>query len=194
VIRVMLGERWTAVIVPFQILGLGMLFRTSYKMSDSIARSTGVVYRRAWRQILYAALVVVAAWIGQRWGVAGVSWGALAALTVNFFLMAELSLDVSAITWQEFWEAHRPAVLLTLCSFPVVYGATALVRGLEFPALLVILTVGLLQLVVCVGLIRQFPKSFLGRDGQWMLETLQGYIRKRSPAIPLAASEGRAHP
>jgi O-antigen/teichoic acid export membrane protein len=194
VIRVMLGERWTAVIVPFQILGLGMLFRTSYKMSDSIARSTGVVYRRAWRQILYAALVVVAAWIGQRWGVAGVSWGALAALTVNFFLMAELSLDVSAITWQEFWEAHRPAVLLSLCSFPVVYGATALVRGLEFPALLVILTVGLLQLVVCVGLIRQFPKSFLGRDGQWMLDTLEGFIRKRSPAIPLAASEGRAHP
>src|SRR6185437_7222982 len=48
VIRVALGPHWTAAVAPFQILGIGMLFRTSYKMSDSIARSTGVVYRRAW--------------------------------------------------------------------------------------------------------------------------------------------------
>ncbi|HJQ65320.1 MAG TPA: lipopolysaccharide biosynthesis protein, partial [Gemmatimonadales bacterium] len=141
VVHVLLGARWSAVVMPFQILGIGMLFRTSYKMSDSIARSTGAVYRRAWRQILYAGLVVLGAWIGQHWGVTGVAWGALAALTVNFLLMAELSLDVARITWGEFWTAHRPAVLLTVCSFPVVWGAALLTRQIDLPAMVVILVV-----------------------------------------------------
>ena len=63
------------VVVPFRILALGMLFRTSYKMSDSLARATGSVYRRAWRQGIYAALVFGGAWVGQFWGVAGVAYG-----------------------------------------------------------------------------------------------------------------------
>ena len=37
VIRVVLGPKWGPAVVPFQVLGIGMLFRTSYKMSDSIS-------------------------------------------------------------------------------------------------------------------------------------------------------------
>lgn len=29
--------------------------------------------------------------------------------------------------------------------------------------------------------------------GEWMLEALQSFIRQRRPAVPLAASERRAH-
>lgn len=189
IIQAMLGSRWTAVVVPFQILGIGMLFRTSYKMSDSIARSTGVVYRRAWRQVVYAGLVVLGAWIGQRWGIAGVAWGALAALAINFFLMAELSLDVARITWREFWLAHRPAVLLTLCSFPVVWGATWIARRTDAPAWVVLLVAGLLQLLVCGALIQRLPRLFLGREGQWMMETFRTFLRRRASAgVPKAGA------
>ena len=91
-IRVVLGPHWQPAIAPFQILAIGMLFRTSYKISDSIARSTGAVYRRAWRQVYYALFVVIGAWIGQHWGIAGVAWGTFVAPTFNFFLdgLAEL--------------------------------------------------------------------------------------------------------
>lgn len=200
VIQVVLGSHWAAVVVPFQILGIGMLFRTSYKMSDSIARSTGVVYRRAWRQILYAGLVVLGAWIGQHWGITGVSWGALAALTVNFFLMAELSLDVAHITWREFWQAHRPAVLLTVCSAPVVWGAAMIARRADAPALAVLAGAGVLQLLVCGALIRGLPQFFLGQDGKWMVETLRDFLRRRASSAPGASiapqfgvPERRAH-
>jgi PST family polysaccharide transporter len=171
--------------VPFQILGIGMLFRTSYKMSDSIARSTGAVYRRAWRQVIYAALVVLGAWIGQHWGVAGVAWGALAALTINFVLMADLSLDVAKISWREFWGAHRSAVVLTVASFPVVLGATVAARQAGLPALLVLIAVGAVQFAVCGLLIWRLPDIFLGRDGQWMLDTMRAFVGKRSrQAVP----------
>jgi PST family polysaccharide transporter len=190
-IAVLLGPRWAPTIVPFQILTIGMLFRTSYKMSDSLARSTGAVYRRAWRQVLYAALVVLGAWIGQHWGIAGVAWGALAALTFNFLAMAELSLSVAGINWGTFWRAHVPAVWLTLASFPVVWATAALLRHASLPPLAVLGVSagagGATMLVLCL----RAPGVFLGPDGLWVLDKLRGFlpprlrgIRPSSPAEP----------
>jgi O-antigen/teichoic acid export membrane protein len=120
-ITVLLGPRWGAVVPPFQVFAIALLFRTSYKMSDSLARATGAVYRRAWRQVIYASLVFGGAWAGSAWGVAGVAVGVLASLTLNFFLMAHLSLVVSHTSWRAFAEAHAPAALTAL-----VAGGTAL--------------------------------------------------------------------
>jgi PST family polysaccharide transporter len=180
-IEVVLGPKWMPVVVPFRILGIGMLFRTSYKMSDSITRSTGAVYRRAWRQFAYAGLVLAGAWIGQHWGMTGVAWGTLTALTVNFVLMAELGLDVGHVTWGEFWQAHRPAVLLTAATFPLVFAATALLRRLALSPVVTVMVVAVLALAVGVSLMRAAPGTFLGADGQWMLDTLRTFIRRLRP-------------
>jgi PST family polysaccharide transporter len=177
-IRVVLGPRWEAAVGPFRVLGLGMLFRTSYKMSDSIARSTGAVYRRAWRQIVYATLVCVGAWIGQHWGITGVAWGAVSAVSVNFFLMAHLSLQVGHMTWREFWGAHRPGALLTAAGFLPVIAATLLARHLGIPALGTLAAAGTVLALTCTLLAWWAPGLFLGRDGQWMLETFRSYIAK----------------
>src|SRR5438045_7492786 len=40
IISILLGKNWLAVILPFRILACSLLFRMSYKMSDSIARAT----------------------------------------------------------------------------------------------------------------------------------------------------------
>ena len=185
VIRLALGPKWGPAVVPFQVLGIGMLFRTSYKMSDSISRSTGAVYRRAWRQMIYGGLVVLGAWIGTHWGIVGVSWGALSALTVNFFLMAALGQQVAGLSWGEFWMAHRPAVLLTLASFPLVWGATSALRGVGAPAIVTLGAGGLVLLGACGFLVWRLPRLFLGTDGQWMAETMRGFLNK------LRRKEGR---
>ncbi|HET9707219.1 MAG TPA: lipopolysaccharide biosynthesis protein [Gemmatimonadales bacterium] len=184
-IQVALGPKWMAVVPPFRILGIGMLFRTSYKMSDSITRSTGAVYRRAWRQFAYAGLVLLGAWIGQHWGMAGVAWGTLGALTVNFVLMAELGLEVGHVSWGEFWAAHRPAVLLTMATFPPIVAATNLLRHFELPPVLTVMIVAVCSLGIGFGLILAAPTTFLGADGQWMLGTLRTYFRRLRP-MPVA--------
>ena len=178
VIRIALGPKWGPAVVPFQVLGIGMLFRTSYKMSDSISRSTGAVYRRAWRQLIYGGLVVLGAWIGTHWGIVGVSWGALSALSVNFFLMAALGQQVAGLSWRDFWKAHEPAVLLTVASFPLVWGATTFLRGQAVPALVTLIVGGIILTGACALLIWRFPRVFLGADGQWMADTMRGFLRK----------------
>jgi PST family polysaccharide transporter len=181
-IQVALGPKWMPVVAPFRILGLGMLFRTSYKMSDSITRSTGAVYRRAWRQGAYAALVLVGAWIGQHWGMSGVAWGTLGAVTANFVLMAELGLDVGHVTWRDFWVAHRPAVLLTAASLPPIFGVTTVLRQMEASPVVTLIAVAGCSLVLAGSLILTAPATFLGADGQWMLETLRTFLRRLRPA------------
>jgi O-antigen/teichoic acid export membrane protein len=175
-ITFVLGPRWVPTVLPFQILTIGMLFRTSYKMSDSLARSTGVVYQRAWRQVLYAGLVILGAWIGQHWGIAGVAWGAMTALSINFFVMAQLSLRVAQISWLTFWRAHLPAVCLTLASFPVVMAVATLLRELHLAPSAVLGGTAATGLVVAVVLCLRVPDVFLGPDGRWILEKLRSFL------------------
>jgi PST family polysaccharide transporter len=190
-IAVVLGPRWSPTVAPFQILTIGMLFRASYKVSDSLARSTGAVYRRAWRQILYASLVVLGAWIGQHWGVAGVAWGALAALTVNFLMMAELSLSVADIDWATFWRAHVPAVRMTMASLPIVGGTAALLRHWSLPPLAILVVTAVVAGAAVLALCNRAPGLFLGADGLWVLEALRGFLPQRLRREPPVCQDMR---
>ena len=88
IVNVLLGPKWGDVVLPFRILAIGTLFRTSYKVSDSLTRALGAVYRRAWREWTYAALVIGGAIIGQNWGLPGVAAAVLFALLANYLLTA----------------------------------------------------------------------------------------------------------
>ena len=179
IVHVLLGTRWMSTVAPFQVLAAGMLFRTSYKMSDSLARSTGAVYRRAARQAWYAALVLGGAWIGQHWGILGVAWGVLFAVTANFLAMAQLSMSVTGMGWSAFWRAHQPAALLTFATLPIAWSVALLARRAELPAILVLLAVGAAVSGVGLAITWRYPTLFLGEDGLWILQRLRGFIPPR---------------
>jgi O-antigen/teichoic acid export membrane protein len=185
-IQVVLGPHWAPAVAPFQILTIGMLFRTSYKMSDSLARSTGVVYRRAGRQIIYAGLVLLGAWIGQHWGIVGVAWGTLAALILNFLMMAELSLSVARSTWLAFWQAHLPAIRLTVVSFPFAWATATALRHSSLSPVAVLAGAAAVAVVAMLLLCWRAPRVFLGSDGLWILDALRGFLPRRRPAGPRA--------
>lgn len=194
VVAVLLGEGWDAVVLPFQVLGVGMLFRTSYKMSDSIARSTGAVYRRAWRQILYAALVLVGAWVGQFWGIVGVAAGALAALTVNFLLMAHLSLQLAHISARDYLAAHGPAALATVAILPPVLGVVLLLRSGGAAPWLVVMGTGATLAVGGLLMAWKAPDQFVGPDGLWLARLGWDYLRdlmRRALAVIRSRRPGR---
>jgi hypothetical protein len=93
---------------------LGMMFRTCYRMSDSLSRATGRVYRRAWRQALFASLVFFGALVGQTRGIVGVASGVLLAFFLNYLSMSQLSLQITQVSWGRFVQVQLPAVRLSL--------------------------------------------------------------------------------
>jgi O-antigen/teichoic acid export membrane protein len=179
-VLVALGPRWAAVVDPFRILAAGTLFRSSYKMSDSLARSSGVVYRRAWRQVIYAAAVLGGAWVGQHWGVSGVAAGVLGALVVNFLLMAQLGLDVCRLSWATFWDAHRPALLVGAAAGATALGFATIARHTAAPPIVTLVLGSAGAIAVVAALVRCFPQRYLGADGQWTLEAVAAFVSRLS--------------
>jgi O-antigen/teichoic acid export membrane protein len=181
-VEVLLGPQWNDAVVPFQILAAGMLFRTSYKLSDCITRATGAVYRRAWRQTIYAILVLAGASGGQHWGLPGVAFGVLCAIAINFLLMAQLSLSITGLTWREFWAAHRPALTLAVTlGAEVHFLATTISHSTSYP-IIVLITVIVCSSLLLWFLFRFLPDIFLGEEGIWMVRTLATYLRPLRPA------------
>lgn len=175
-ITVIFGPKWLEAVVPLRIFAIAMLFRTSYKMSDSLAKATGVVYKRAWRQGVYAALVLGGAWFGQFWGIQGVAYGVLCAIVVNFILMAHLSLAVLSLSWKDFFLVHISALPLTVIVLSEVFIITTVLRNAAMPAIVILISSISCVLITVALLFYLSSKSMLGKDGIWMLQTLSNYL------------------
>jgi O-antigen/teichoic acid export membrane protein len=190
-IRVALGARWTDAVAPFQVLAAGTLFRSSYKMSDSLARTAGVVYRRAQRQAIYAVLVIGGAYVGKQWGITGVAAGVLGALVVNFLLMAQLSLEVCRLSWASFWRAHQPSVLVASAAGLVTWVIATVLRQLAAPAFLIVGLGGGAAFGTVVWLMRRYPQQCLGSEGMWTMGAMESFFRRsRSPNVPAVVPAG----
>ena len=165
-VRTLLGEQWVEAVAPLQILALGMVFRTSTKISNALAKATGIVYRIAWREGVYAFLILVGALVGQFWGITGVAWGVLGALFVQFLMFNQMVLVQINLPWKMLWRAHKVALLPTLTVGSVTWGGTYLLGGrMGLPAPWVLIGTGMALLVIIGVLIRFFPVRFLGREG-----------------------------
>ena len=175
-ITVLLGPKWTPVVVPFQILTLGMFLRTSYRISDVLTRATGAVYRRAWRQTVYMLCVIAGAWFGRRLGIAGVALGVLGALTVNYLLMAHLGLQLAHLSWRRFWGAHLNALRAAVVAGAATWGLAALLHRWGLPPAAVLAVVVTVGLGTGLLLVWTAPRLVLGADGLWMLDRLREFV------------------
>ncbi|PYO32794.1 MAG: lipopolysaccharide biosynthesis protein [Gemmatimonadetes bacterium] len=189
IVYVVLGPAWGGVTTPFRILALGTLFRTSYKISDSLTRALGAMYRRAWRQWAYAVFVIGGAIIGQHWGLAGVAWAVLLALAVNVLLQAHLVMKLVPFTWSDFLAAHGPALLTAaFLGLPALATALLLRDVLHLPPLAVL---GGTLAVVCAllaAVLAFWRRRFLGRDGTWLVAQIMEFSQKPLRRMQTSAS------
>lgn len=178
-ISVLYGGGWEGVIVPFQVFAGTMVFRASFRICDMVTRATGTVYKRAVRQAIYALLVIAGAWIGHYWGVVGVTAGVSIASIINFFSMAQLTLQITHMSMLELLKLHVPMTLLTLVALAESWLLALLLRSLNLPDLVTLAAAGGVVVLSCAALCRLAPKTFLGPEGEWILNTLLSYVPAR---------------
>ncbi|MFC7319284.1 lipopolysaccharide biosynthesis protein [Halobacillus campisalis] len=175
IILVLLGEKWLDAVLPFQILSIGIFFRTSYKISESVARSTGAVYRRAWRQLIYAISVIGGSLIGQQWGLIGVAYAINISLILNFLLMSHLSLKILSLSKFEFIKIHVPAILNTTVVFLLLSNLSLTFNNPLLTIFSNFILMGVILLFICTLL----PRIFLGTEGKWIIKFMKNYFIKR---------------
>jgi PST family polysaccharide transporter len=179
-IPVILGPKWTEVVLPFRLFSISLLFRMSSKISDACVKATGVVNAWALLQFAYAALVVIGALIGQRWGVGGVAVCVSLAMAFDWLAMVQLSRWVTGLPWTRFAAVHVPAVLLALVIGAAATLAAQAGRSAHLGNVPILLAAAVAAAVAAGAAARLWPGTFVGRHGTWALRQGGELFRPRS--------------
>jgi PST family polysaccharide transporter len=176
-VRVLLGESWTGMIPPFQILIASLLFRTSYKISDAVSLAMGSMPARALRQWIYAGLVAAGAIIGSDWGLSGVAAGVGLAVLANFLMMLQLAQELLELSWMKILTVHLQQLFNSVLICLPVWLAVHLARGAGLSDLLVLVVGGLVGLAV-VSVIWFGFRWLLGDIGEWLHKIMSERIER----------------
>ncbi|WHT48248.1 oligosaccharide flippase family protein [Sporosarcina thermotolerans] len=176
IVIILFGKDWLSLVPALQVLAVGLVFRTSYKISDSLVRATGAVYRRAWRQIIYALAVFSGAWIGQHWGIIGVSYGVLFAIIINYCLMTHLSMQFINLSVKDILQSHVPGLLLGMLAVISVWLIDWI--SIEVSILRIFLS-GILFITIVSILIRINTGRILGKEMIWIMDQVVDMIKSR---------------
>jgi O-antigen/teichoic acid export membrane protein len=179
-IPVILGPRWGGVVLPFRMFTISLLFRMSSKISDACTKAAGQVYVRALIQWIYAALVVIAAIIGQRWGLGAVAVGVSFAMLVNWLMMAQLARSVTGLSWIRFARAQLPGAALAIVIGLAVALAVHPARAAHLGSIPVLIIAGLTALGVLVAASLLHAELFLGEHAAWAFQHVNQFVRRRS--------------
>jgi len=185
-IDVVLGKQWGETVIPFQLLAPGMWFGALYEISLCLIKAKGAVYPLGVIQILYFSLIVLGAWLGQRWGVAGVAGGVMTAMAMNALLVIVLSLKLIKTTWHSTCSIFVPAVVsgsvLGLWSWII----SKMLRFFNFPSIVTLLIVGLSCVLMWSLFWRLNPNFFFGASGTEAMRMLVAKVPLQiQPAVYL---------
>jgi PST family polysaccharide transporter len=176
-IPLLLGPKWTGAVLPFRLFSFSLLFRMSSKISDACTKAAGAVYARALLQGVYAALVVLGALAGQRWGIGGVAVAVSIAMGINWLSMASLSRSVTGLSWLRFARAHAPGALLAVLIGGTVAVAVEGARAIHLGSIPVLIAAACTAAAVFFAASRGWSDLFLGPHGTWASRRAGEFLR-----------------
>lgn len=136
-LRAALGNGWADAVVPFQIMAVGMLVRTNYKVGATVARARGDTYGVAMTQVVYAAVVIAGAALAVRWGITGVAVTTTGSMFVVFGVLTWLAMRHTGLAASAILRCHAWPALATVVVAVVSVGCAAVTRPrLPAPAVL----------------------------------------------------------
>ncbi len=175
IVLVLLGPRWTAAIVPFRILSLGLILRLPNLMTYTIDGFAGSIAKRGLREGLFAAGVIAGALVGVPFGLPGVATGVLLGVVVNYIAGAGISLQITGCTLREFFRAQVPGLILGVMTAAVAGAVRQALLVTGSPSFVVLAGTALFTLGFLTAVLYLYPESIgvYGRGAARMLaETL----------------------
>jgi len=162
------GEKWSGAIKVLQILCIAGFFRVITNSSGAVVKATGKVYQEAWRQLIFAVLLITGALIGYKYGIEGVGVAVVISSIWFYLSMAQLTMKITNISWIEFFKAQIPgAVVLLIIS--VLSLITFILLNYLISNEMFILKLSVLvitNLIVSLLLIKTLPPEIIGEEGK----------------------------
>lgn len=172
IVVVVLGRQWVAIAPILQVLAVALPFRMCGALNVPVIRALGGVYPEAWRQAMWALLVVCGCYLGSRWGLAGVAVSAVVAWAVIQVLMTHLALSLLKLGWPCLLKCFKPALWVTAWAGTATWAVSAQTRAISlspFLSLSTEFTVWLASFLVCMYFAPPFARL---NSSAWIMSHL----------------------
>jgi O-antigen/teichoic acid export membrane protein len=162
------GEKWSGAINVLHILCIAGFFRVITNSAGAVVKATGKVYEEAWRQLIFALLLIAGALIGYKFGIEGVGVAVVISSLWFYLSMAQLTMKTINITWIEFFKAQIPGavvfLIITMLSLITFILLNYLIRREMYIFKLSILIIT--NLMVSLLLIKTLPVKIIGEEAR----------------------------
>jgi PST family polysaccharide transporter len=134
IVRLLLGRKWFAAIPIVQLLFLGFMPRSAYKVTEALALALGQYGAAAVRQAIYLLAVLAGALIGGAFGVLPLTLGVSLGMWVFYGFSLAQAEELSGVGWRWIGRAHLKALVLALTIGLPDAAVVFVVRHLRHPA------------------------------------------------------------
>jgi len=131
-----LGDKWTAAIVPLQLLSLMMALRSIGLTVQPALRGTGHPEIATSNALVACIIMPTAFYFGAQWGLLGLSAAWVVGFTPYFFFMLWRSLPVLGVTVGEFLGELKATALSATVMYAVVAGTRVIISTLSLSPIL----------------------------------------------------------
>ena len=182
VVALLLGEQWPASVHILQVLALAIPMQAWHTLNAATMRGLGGVYGETWRQAAYAGVLVAGAWLGTRYGLAGVAVGVVVAHLLGSLALAQAAAMLD-LRWSALGRSLRPALWTAGCATPTTWALLAWLRQTDSSPFLA-LAVALAAWALAAGAALRFaPRPFQPAS----LQALSAIVRHRALKAGLRA-------
>jgi PST family polysaccharide transporter len=117
-VRVSLGKQWLSAVPIVQILFVVLVPRCCYKVSESITVAFGKSRAAAWRQAVYAALMLGGTYLAVPYGSVGVAVAASVAVTLFYLYSLFYAANLVSLNLVKILKMHAlgACVFVAICS------------------------------------------------------------------------------
>ncbi|MDH3254677.1 MAG: lipopolysaccharide biosynthesis protein [Acidobacteriota bacterium] len=194
-IAVLLGSAWSGMTTPFRILVLFLVFRGADKLCGPFIMSVAKVYRLAWIQAAFAALVVTGAWAGSHWGgIGGAAAGVAAAIVAHSLLLLRVSLSLAGSGWVLLVGAWGRPLALALLAGSVSSALGSYLRSQQSSDIILVLLVTFAVVLLLGVLLLAWPRLLLGDELLATFKHAPGFARAQRWMQRRQASEALEKP
>jgi PST family polysaccharide transporter len=126
-ITILLGNNWLEVVLPFQLLIVGLFIRFGTKINKAFLKSLGLVYQGVYFQSVYAIMMLAFCYLGIKfYGISGAAAGVVLTYILNYIQVSFKILNVLNYTFSYFLKLHLNAYLNYSPAILVIMAATLL--------------------------------------------------------------------
>lgn len=171
--HVVLGPKWSAVILPFAALAAVSYFRLGAKISGTILRSTAHLKALVALQALYAGSVIGLGVVGVQFGVLGLAVSTSVSVVLFYGMISWTACRCTGTSLPEFWHVHNRGVPLALATGALTLAVMTPLRAHGASAALSLAACMMVWSATATVLLVSAPALIVGKRGREMALGLQ---------------------